>query len=225
MRRLAVPETRVLLVDDHAMLRSGLKLLLQRQAGTAVIGEASDGLEAIRLADELKPDVILLDLTMPGMGGLEALAILRRVSPQSRILVLTMHEDESYLRQVLKAGAAGYILKRAADAELIAAVQAVTRGEVYVHPAMTHALLGDLVPDAGRRPSPGGPDDWHSLSEREREVLRLVALGHTNTEIAERLALSVKTIETYRARGLEKLDLRSRAALVKYALERGLLDE
>lgn len=218
-------EITVLLVDDHAMLRAGLKLLLQHQPDISVVGEAADALEAIQLAERLRPDVILLDLTMPGLSGLEALGILRRVAPESRILILTMHEDESYLRQTLKAGAAGYILKKAVDIELIAAIRAVARGEVYVHPSMTRVLLDGLL--SAPETTLGGQitDAWDNLSEREREVLRLVALGHTSAEIADQLALSVKTVETYRARGMEKLGLRSRAALVKFALERGLLDD
>ncbi len=218
-------EIRVLIADDHAMLRAGLKMLLDRQVDILVSGEATDGLETLKLAADLKPDVILLDLTMPGLGGLDALPLLRKTAPESRILVLTMHEDELYLRQALKAGAAGYILKKAADIELISAIRAVAHGEVYIHPAMTRSLLDGMIPAAESLDEAGAADDWESLSEREREVLRLVALGHTSAEIAKQLALSVKTVETYRSRGMEKLGLRSRAALVKYALLRGLLGD
>ncbi len=218
-------EIRVLIADDHAMLRAGLKMLLDRQPDILVVGEAANGLEAIKLAADLKPDMILLDLTMPGLGGLDALPVLHQTAPQSRVLVLTMHEDDLYLRQALKAGAAGYILKKAADTELIAAIHAVMRGEVYIHPAMTRSLLDGMIPAAELSDAPGTGDDWDSLSEREREVLRLVAFGHTSAEIAGQLALSVKTVETYRSRGMEKLGLRSRAALVKYALLHGLLDD
>jgi len=217
-----MPEARLLLADDHAVLRSGLRLLLDAQPDLTVIAEAGDGREALRLAADLQPDLILLDLTMPGLGGLEALPMLRKAAPAARILILTMHDDESYLRQALRLGAAGYVLKKAADAELISAVRAVLRGEVYVHPSLTRALLEDLLP-AGAAHAPSDP--WDSLSEREQAVLRLVALGHTSAEIAERLSLSVKTIETYRARGMEKLGLRSRAALVQFALAHNLLSE
>lgn len=217
-------EIKVLLVDDHVMLRSGLKLLLDPQPDITVVAQAGDGLEAVQLAGELQPDVILLDLTMPGLSGLDALPLIRKVSPASRILILTMHEDESYLRQVLKSGAAGYILKKAADAELISAIRAVARGEVYVHPSMTRALLDGLVPDSASALANQPVDEWEKLSEREQEVLHLVALGFTSAEIAEQLSLSAKTIETYRLRGMEKLGLRNRASLVKYALERGLLN-
>jgi DNA-binding NarL/FixJ family response regulator len=222
---MGMAEISVLIADDHAILRAGLKMLLDRQADIRVSGEATDGLETINLAADLKPDVILLDLTMPGLGGLDALPVLRKTAPDSRILVLTMHEDELYLRQALKAGAAGYILKEAADTELISAIRAVARGEVYIHPAMTRSLLDGMVPAAASSDVSAAADEWDSLSEREREVLRLVALGHTAAEAAQQLALSVKTVETYRSRGMEKLGLRSRAALVKYALGRGLLDD
>ena len=215
-----MPETRILLADDHAVLRSGLRLLLEAQPDLKVVGEAGDGREALRLAQSLQPDLILLDLSMPGLGGLEALPLLRAAAPAACVLVLTMHDDEGYLKQALRGGASGYILKRAADAELLSAVRTVLRSEVYVHPSLTKFLVGGLI-------APSSPttvsDPWDELSDREQEVLTLVALGHTAAEIAERLNLSVKTVETYRARGMEKLGLRSRAALVQLALQKGLL--
>lgn len=212
-------ETRILLADDHAMLRSGLRLLLDAQPDLKVVGEASDGREALKLAANLQPDLVLLDLTMPGLGGMETLPVLRKAVPSARILILTMHDDEGYLRQALRNGASGYILKKAADNELISAVRAVLRGEMYVHPSMTRALLDGLLPD-----SPAATTDpWDMLTDREQEVLTLVALGHTSAEIAHRLSLSPKTVETYRARGMEKLGLRSRAALVQFAIAHGLL--
>ncbi len=214
---------RVLLADDHAILRSGLSLLIAGQPDMEVVGEAADGLTALNQAEALQPDVVLLDLSMPGLGGLEVLPLLRQAVPGSRVLILTMHEDEHYLQQVLRTGAAGYILKKAADTELLAALRAVARGDVYVHPTMTRGLLTQVMPDAFT-PDPDS-DEWADLSEREREVLLMVALGHTGREIAEGLSISVKTVETYRARGMEKLGLRSRAALVKYALSHGLLDQ
>jgi two-component system response regulator NreC len=218
-----MPEkTRLLLADDHAVLRSGLRLLLDGQPDLKVVGEAGDGAEALRLAAGLQPDLILLDLTMPGLSGLEALPALRKAAPGARVLILTMHDAEGYLRQALRAGASGYVLKKAADAELISAVRAVLRGEVYVHPSLTKALLEDLLPAAGAE---GPTNPWDTLSEREREVLSLVARGHTSAEIAEQLTLSPKTVETYRSRGMEKLGLRSRAALVQFALARGLLSD
>lgn len=213
--------TRVLLADDHAILRSGLRLLLNSQKEFQVVGEASSGTETLSLAEELQPDLILLDLSMPALGGLDALPMLHNRVPSARILILTMHDDPQYLRQALKHGASGYVLKKAADAELISAIHAVMRGEVYVHPSMTRVLLEDMLPKA----HPFNEDNaWERLSEREQEVLKMVALGHTSAEIAEELSLSAKTVETYRARGMEKLGLRTRAALVKYALQEGLIN-
>jgi DNA-binding NarL/FixJ family response regulator len=214
--------TRVLLADDHAVLRSGLRLLLDGQPNIEVIGEAANGSEALALALDTTPDVILLDLTMPQLGGLDVLPLLRQKLPECRILILTMHDDESYLRQALQKGASGYVLKKAADVELISAIQAVMRGDVYVHPSMTRALLDDMV--SGSQPPDTNEDIWSALSEREQEVLQLVALGHTSKEIADQLALSVKTVDTYRSRGMEKLGLHSRAALVRFALKNNLLD-
>lgn len=211
---------RVLLADDHAVLRSGLRLLLTSQNEFEVIGEASSGIETLSLAEELQPDLILLDLSMPALGGLDALPTLRKLVPSARILILTMHDDPQYLRQALKHGASGYVLKKAVDAELLSALRSVMRGEVYVHPSMTRILLEDMLPEG---PSVNKNDSWGSLSDREQAVLKMVALGHTSTEIAEQLNLSAKTVETYRARGMEKLGLRTRAALVKFALHEGLI--
>jgi two-component system response regulator NreC len=215
-----MPEARLLLADDHAVLRAGLRLLLDAQPDLQVVGEAGDGGEALALAESLQPDLILLDLTMPGLGGMESLIPLRKAAPAARVLILTMHDDQGYLRQALQRGAAGYVLKKAADIELLSAVRAVLRGEVYVHPSLTKSLLEGLLP-----PSPEivPSTPWETLSEREREVLNLVARGHTSADIGERLSLSAKTVETYRARGMEKLGLRSRAALVQFALAHGLL--
>ncbi|GAB4502376.1 MAG: response regulator transcription factor [Anaerolineales bacterium] len=211
--------TTILLADDHSVLRSGLKLLLESQPDLLVVGEASSGLEALDLAGKLQPDLILLDLSMPGLGGLEALPALRKSVPAAKILILTMHDDPQYLRSALKNGASGYVLKKAADSELISAIRAVLRGEMYVHPSMTRTLLEDMLPRAAASPL----DAWDTLSEREQEVLKLVALGYTSAEIAAQLNLSDKTVETYRARGMEKLGLNNRAALVRFALKKGLI--
>lgn len=213
-------KTRILLADDHAVLRAGLKLLLNSQADFEVIGEAASGVEALTSAEALQPDLILLDLSMSGLGGLDALPVLRRLASGAKILILTMHEDPQYLRQTLRNGAAGYVLKKAADVELISAVRAVLRGEVYVHPSMTRVLLDDILPPPEVSTA---PDSWEALSDREREVLRLVALGYTSAEIAGQLKLSAKTVDTYRARGMEKLGLHSRAALVRFALSKGII--
>ncbi len=183
-----------------------------------MVGEAADGAAVLPLAETLQPDLIMLDLSMPRLGGLEILPLMQRQFPQIKVLILTMHDDEAYLRKALRAGAAGYVLKKAANVELLTAIQAVMRGEIYVHPTMTHGYVTrskpEVIPENG----------WQSLSEREQEVLHLVALGHTGQEIAAKLTLSVKTVETYRSRGMEKLGLKSRAALVRFALDNGLLD-
>ncbi len=211
---------RVLLADDHAVLRAGLRLLLTSTNEYEVVGEAASGTETLSLAEQLQPDLILLDLSMPALGGLDALPALRKLVPTARILILTMHDDPQYLRQALKQGACGYILKKAADSELLSAMRAVLHGDVYVQPSMTRILLEDMLPES----QPAHKEDvWGSLSEREQEVLKMVALGYTSAEIAEQLSLSAKTVETYRARGMEKLDLRTRAALVKFALQEGLI--
>jgi two-component system response regulator NreC len=210
---------KVVIADDHAVLRSGLRLLLEKQADLSVVGEASSGLATLALAEELQPDLIILDLSMPGLGGLDALPSLRRIAPQAKILVLTMHDDPQYLHKVLAEGASGYILKKAADVELITALRAVLGGDIYVHPAMTRALInGEVIEDQQSKQDP-----WSMLSDREKEVLKLVALGYTSAEIAEQLALSSKTIDTYRSRGMDKLGFQTRAALVRFTIQKGIL--
>lgn len=213
---------RILIADDHAVLRAGLRMLLNSQDTMQVVGEAGDGQETIKLALELNPDLILLDLSMSRLGGMEVLPILRKTVPIAKVLVLTMHDDDSYLRQTLRDGAAGYVLKKAADSELLSAIYAVMRGEVYVHPSMTRVLLEDLLPIQPDNPN---ASPWDILSEREQEVLTLVARGFTSSKIGEQLNLSPKTIETYRARGMEKLGLRSRAALVQFFLTYNLFED
>jgi two-component system, NarL family, response regulator NreC len=214
-------QIRMLIADDHLVLRAGLRMLLDAQPDILVVGEAANGGEVLELAASLQPDLILLDLSMPGLGGLEALPLLRKQHPGAKILMLTMYDDESYLRQALRDGAAGYVLKKAADSELLSAIRAVMRGELYVHASLTRTLLEDLLPPT----TDNHANPWDTLSDREREVLLLVARGYTSAKIAERLSLSPKTVETYRARGIEKLGLRSRAALVQFALAHNLLSE
>lgn len=212
---------RVLLTDDHAVLRAGLRMLIDAQPDMTVVGEASSGVEALRLCRQTRPHVVLMDLTMPGMSGIETTAEIRRACPEARVLVLTMHDDPAYLRSVLAAGAAGYVLKRAAEVELLSAIRITHRGGTFLDPAIADAVVAEAL---GRRPrNRGAPVPSDSLSEREREVLRLVAEGHTNQQVADRLSLSVKTVETYRARSMDKLGLRTRADLVRYALATGLL--
>ncbi len=210
---------RVLLADDHAILRAGLRMLLAAE-GLEVVGEASDAEEALREVMRTSPDVVILDITMPGLSGLEACPRLKELSPGVKILVLTMHEDEGYLQRLLRAGADGFVLKRSAHTHLVEAVRAVAAGGTYVDPAVAGVLVsGYLAPRRARQV----PEE--TLSARELEVLKHVARGYTNRQIAEMLFLSVKTVETYRARAMEKLGLSTRAEVVRYALEKGLLDE
>lgn len=213
---------RILVTDDHAVLRAGLTALLNAEPDLTVVGEASDGSECLRVAQAVQPDVILLDINMPGMNGLEVLPLLRQSAPQSRVLVLTMHDDTTYLRQVLRTGGAGYVLKQAADKELLSAIRTVHSGGTFLHPAHTQALLNEPAPGSAEAES---DNRLTQLSEREQEVLTLIALGYSNKEIAEKLFLSVKTVETYKARIMEKLELTTRAALVRFALQHKLLDE
>jgi two-component system, NarL family, response regulator NreC len=213
---------RILVADDHAVLRAGLTALLNTEPDLTVVGEASDGSECLRVAQAVQPDVILLDINMPGMNGLEVLPLLQQSAPQSRVLVLTMHDDSTYLRQVLRAGGAGYVLKQAADKELLSAIRTVYSGGTFLHPAHAQALLTD--PSTAIPPAQSD-NRLEQLSEREQEVLTLIALGYSNKEIAEKLFLSVKTVETYKARIMEKLELTTRAALVRFALQHKLLDE
>lgn len=210
---------RVFLADDHAVLRTGLKMFINSQDDMVCVGEAGDGKSTLAQIRQIRPDLVLLDLSMPGSGGLEALPEIIKQAPETRVLVLTMHTEEDYLHQAISQGAAGYILKQAVDQELLSAIRATMRGEVYIHPAMTRALLDQMISSVQQ------PEERMevNLSEREREVLQWVARGYTNQEVADRLALSVKTIETYRSRATTKLGLKSRAALVRYAQQQGWL--
>jgi two-component system response regulator NreC len=209
---------RVLIVDDHAVVRAGLRLLLDAQPDIEVVGEAGDAREAIFEIRSSTPDVALVDVVLPGRSGIEATPQLIKESPQTKVLVLSMQDDPSYVREAFAAGANGYVLKEAADAELVAAVREVARGGRYVHPE-----LGARLVEAEAKARAEAETD--PLSEREREVLRLLALGHTNQEIAKKLYISVRTAETHRAHIMQKLRLLTRAELVRYALARGLLDE
>jgi len=214
-----VTKLRVFLADDHAVVREGLKALINVQPDMEVIGEAGDGQAACEQVPLLRPDVAVLDVSMPLLSGAQAAERLKKECPQVKVLALTVHEDKGYLRQLLEAGAAGYVLKRAAAEELIRAIRAVAAGGVYLDPALAGKVVGGFV----RKPAARDVPDGVELSEREAEVVRLVAAGHSNKEIAGRLDLSVKTVETYKARSLEKLGLHSRADLVRYALGRGWL--
>ena len=217
----AKPRIRILIADDHAILRSGLKLLVTSQSDMEVIGEAADGLQAIEIATSRKPDVALLDLTMPRAGGMEALRKLAVECPKTRIVILTMHDDAAYLRSVLAAGASGYVLKRSVDADLLSAIRAVHKGGTFIDPGLADVLVQEVVTRKnGRAPR---EREAKILSDRESQVLGLVARGYSSQEIAEQIFVSVKTVETYRARLSAKLGLRTRSDVVRYAIRMGLL--
>lgn len=209
---------RVLLADDHAVVREGLKSLVNAQPDMTVCGEAGDGPAAIAVAGQCAPDVAVVDVSLPGLNGAEVTARLREECPACKVLALTVHEDRSYLRLLLAAGAAGYVLKRAAATELIQAVRAVAAGGTYLDPSLAGAVVNQMKLN-------GGTGATAELSDREAEVVRAIARGYSNKEIASRLNLSVKTVETYKTRSLEKLNLRSRVDIVRYAHTRGWLDE
>jgi len=209
---------RVLIVDDHAVVRSGIRLLLSREPDIEPVGEAGTGREAIFEARSLKPDVILMDVVMPDQTGIDALPTLLHENPDVKVLLLSMQDDPRYVREAFAAGARGYVLKEAADSEVVAAVREVARGGRYVNPELGARLVAADAAATKRA-------DEDPLSEREREGLRLLALGHTNQEIAKQLFISVRTAETHRAHIMQKLGLQSRAELVGYALAHGLLEQ
>ena len=210
---------RILVADDHGVLRAGLRALLNSEPDFQVVGEAADGQTAARLAEELRPDVALLDLSMPGLDGIQVTRQLKQTLPETRTLILTVHEDEGLLREAIKAGASGYIVKRAVESELISAIRAICAGSLYVHPSLTRALLKEISPSLVPDENPSEP-----LTAREIEVLRLIAQGHTNRQVADVLHISVRTVESHRANLMSKLGLSSRAELVRYAMEHNLLE-
>jgi two-component system response regulator NreC len=209
---------RILIADDHGVIRAGLCALLADVSDLTVVGEASDGMEAIAKAIDLKPDILLMDLSMPNVGGIEATRQLMQSQPGLRILILTVHEDDSLLKEVIRAGASGYVIKRAAQEDLIHAIRVVARGDLYVHPAMTRALFTESPSNGSSNVS-----DVETLTLREIEVLQLLAKGYTNRQIAEQLSLSPRTVEGHRANLSAKLGLRSRVELVEYAEQHGLM--
>ena len=209
---------RAVVVDDHAVVRSGIKLLLDREDDIEVVGEAGSAKDAVFRARALKPDVILLNVVMPGESGIEVLPKLLKESAETKVLVLSMQDDPSYVREAFAAGASGYVLKEAADEEVVAAVREIADGGRYVHPALGARMV--TAEAEARAAAEADP-----LSEREREVLRLLALGHTNQEIAKMLYISVRTAETHRAHIMQKLGFSTRAELVRYALSHGLLEQ
>ena len=207
---------KILLVDDHTIVRQGLKLILSAHADLQVIGEAANGREAVELAGKLKPDIVLMDVAMPELNGIEATRRMVEANSRLRVLVLSMHKEAVYVREILRAGARGYILKDAIDTELLNAVRSVAQGDGYISPAVSGALLTDYQQKA--------TDPIDLLSSREREVLQLIAEGKTNKEIATRLNLSVYTVDSHRGKVMEKLNLHSTGELVRFAMKHGLID-
>ncbi len=216
---MLVNKLRVLLADDHMIVREGLKTLINGQPDMQVVGEAVNGREALKCAIELSPDLVVMDISMPEMNGVEATERLRKECPQIKIIALTIYEDISYLRQLLKAGASGYVIKRAVVEELVHAVRTCAAGGSYIEPTLAGQVVSTYI---NRGSGLGGPSQGE-LSDRETQVLRLVAFGYSNKEIGAKLGISVKTVETYKVRLMGKLNLRSRVEMVRYALRQGLL--
>jgi DNA-binding NarL/FixJ family response regulator len=216
-----MPNLRILLADDHAIVRQGVKALIASQADMEVIGEADDGASALLKAVELLPDVVVIDLSMPRLNGTQATEQIKQACPGVKVLALTVHEDRGYLRRILEAGASGYALKQAPAEQLYRAIRLVAAGGIYLDPALAGKVVGSLVREDSIRKAL----QVDNLSERETEVVRLIAKGYSNKEIAAQLAINAKTVETYKTRSLEKLGLRSRADLVRYALQRGWLQD
>jgi DNA-binding NarL/FixJ family response regulator len=207
----------VLIADDHGIVRSGLRMLIDRQQGMTVVAEAEDGVDAVAKVLATRPDIAILDISMPRMTGIQATHEVKAQAPDVHVLLLSMHDDERYLYEALKAGAAGYVLKRAADTDLVEAIRAVARGEPFLSPATQRTLVKDWLERGD-----GGPTD--QLTPRELEVVKLIAEAHTNRQIAELLNLSEKTVESHRANVLGKLGMRDRVELVRYAIRRGLIE-
>lgn len=225
---------RVLLADDHDILRDGLRMLLEMASDIQVVGEARTGREAVAEVERLHPDVVLMDISMPELDGVEAARRIRQQAPEVRVLFLTMHEADEYFFRALQAGAAGYVIKRTASADLLAAVRAVARGESFLSPSVAHTLVADYserstrasgsAAASPREESAAAGDSYETLTSREREVLQMVGEGYTNQDIANRLHLSIKTVQSHRAAVMEKLGLRDVTHLVRYAVRRGLVD-
>jgi len=211
--------TRILIADDHAVVRAGLRAVLQTNPELELAGEASGGLEALELVQQIHPDVLVLDLSMPDLDGISVTRQVKETNPQTRILILTVHEDEALLREAIKAGASGYILKRAAESELVSAIQVILRGDLYVDPSLLRSLL-----DEQAKSKPAQPELVEPLTPREVDVLKLIVEGYTNRQIAEKLSISTRTVEGHRANLSEKLGLHSRVELVRFARDHGIID-
>jgi DNA-binding NarL/FixJ family response regulator len=212
-----VSKIRVLIADDHAILREGVRALLEATEDIEVVGQAADGLQAVEGCRALDPDVVLMDIAMPGLGGIEAALEIRKEGLRARILVLSQYEDREYVRRLLKAGVSGYVLKKSAGSELVGAIRAVHRGGLVLDPEVARAAVEESSP------APGGGDRYESLTDREKQVFRLVAEGKSNKEVADDLGISVKTAMSHREHVMQKLDLHNRTELVKHALKLGVI--
>jgi DNA-binding NarL/FixJ family response regulator len=211
---------RLLLVDDHPIIRSGLRMLFQAEPSLTIVGEADSGAAAIAMVEQLHPDVVIMDVAMPGMNGIEATRRIKAASPETAVLALTMHEDEQYFFEMLNAGASGYIPKRAAPDDLVSAIKVVAEGNVFLYASLARFLIRDMADRAEAEPETGAD----VLTAREREVLTLIADGDTNREIADTLVISVKTVERHRENIMAKLDIHNRVELVRYAIKKGMID-
>ncbi len=209
---------KILLVDDHAIMRDGIKALLSIYDDIEVVGEASEGREALEMARELNPDVVVMDISMPGMDGLEVTHRLTKRNPKMKVIILTQHDNKEYILSTIKVGAAGYIPKKALGSDLVSAIRAVCSGDSFLYPSAAKTLIDDYRKQAEQ------PDIYESLTEREREILKLIAEGRTSREIAESLYISQKTVQGHRTKIMEKLDLHNRTELIKYAMRKGLVD-
>lgn len=207
---------KILVADDHAMLRDGIRALLGIYEDIEIVGEASEGREAVDKARELAPDVVVMDIAMPGMDGIEATRLIKKKNPEVKVLILTQHDNQEYILSAIKAGAAGYVPKRAVGSELISAIRAVYRGDSYLYPSAATAVIRDYLKEAREEP-------YDRLTTREREILKLIAEGHTSREISEMLFISLKTVLGHRTKVMEKLDLHNRTELIKYAIRKGLV--
>ncbi len=217
--KLQGEKIRVVIADDHTLIREGIRAILSCTKDIEVVGEASDGIEAIEVVEKLKPDVLLLDINMPRLGGLEAACEIRKVSPNTRILVLTQYDDKEYVTRFLKVGVSGYMLKNALGVELINAIKVVSQGQVYIHPY----LAGEIVSLLLTAPPEKKEDPYDLLTDREKQVLKLLAEGYTHKEIADMLGISVKTVIVHRTNIAKKLDLKSKADIIKFAIQKGII--
>jgi DNA-binding NarL/FixJ family response regulator len=216
-----VTKLRVVLAEDHRIMREGLRMVLDREPDIEVVGESGDGISAIRVAQTLRPDVVVMDISMPNVNGLQATETVKTALPDTKILILTRHTDASYVQRLLQSGASGYVLKRSASEELVRAIRRVVTGQIYLDPAVTEQAIGSVP----RRGATGRPSPGKGLSKREEDVLRFTALGFLTRETASRLNISIKTVETHKANAMTKIGLASRIDIVRYAMLQGWLEE